>query len=282
MRRKFASAIILIAALMAFSVFASSTDRPLVMAHRGGLVEADENTMKAFNLAVDRGCDIIECDPKLTEDGHWIIMHDKTVDRTTVGTGKVNELTFDQFRSLRTTRGEPIPTLDEVLELGRKRNVIIFLDMHIPPPDIKAFFDIVDKHGMASRVIVNTWIKPFQRELKKIRPDIVTCFPWPKPSPRLKTVRKLGVDIVGTLPIIATKRMIRKSHKLGMKVVTMPINKEKKIRKFAQKGLDIIQTDDPRLTQKVFGLGGSSSSLRIPPFQKPPIYFSEGSILRFP
>ena len=256
---------ILISALTVLSTFAASNPRPLVMAHRGGLVEADENTMKAFNLAIDRGVDIIECDPKLTKDGHWIIMHDKTVYRTTNGTGKVSKLTFDQIRNLRTTRGEPIPTLEEVLELGKKRGVIVFLDMHIPPPDIKAFFEIVDNHGMTERVIVNTWIKPFQIELNRLRPDIVTCFPYPKPTPRLKTVKKLGVDIVGTLAMFATGRMIRKCHRMGMKVVTMPINNEWWIRKFAEKGLDIIQTDDPRLSQNVFGLSGNASSLRLYP-----------------
>ncbi len=238
---------------------------PLVMAHRGGLVEADENTMKAYNIAIDRGADIIECDPKLTSDGKWIIMHDETVDRTTIGTGKVSGLPFDYFRLIRTEGGEKIPTLREVLELGRRRGVTVFLDMHIPPPDIGDFMKIVDNHGMTDRVIVNTWIKPFQKELNRLRPDVTTCFPYPKPSPRLKTLKKMGVDIVGTLPVFATKCMIKRSHRLGMKVVTMPLNKKKKIIKYTNKGLDIVQTDNPRLTEEVFGKCAPQLSLRLLP-----------------
>lgn len=263
--RLFVIAPLVAAAAVAVSTPRKSPGRPLVMAHRGGLVEAEENTMKAYNIAIDRGADIIECDPKITSDGKWVIMHDETVGRTTIGTGKVSGLPFDYFRLIRTEGGEKIPTLEEVLDLGRRRGAIVFLDMHIPPPDIGDFMKIVDNHGMTDRVIVNTWVKPFQEELNRLRPDITTCFPYPKPVPRLKKLKEMGVDVVGTLPVFATKRMIRKAHRMGMKVVTMPLNKEKKIIKYTKKGLDIIQTDNPRLTEEVFGGCERETSLRLLP-----------------
>ncbi len=256
-------AVALVLAAIAVSAMETLTYRPLTMAHRGGFAETEENTMKAYENAIKRGIDILETDPKITKDGKWIIMHDDTIDRTTVGTGRTSDLTFEQYQKLRTKGGEPIPTLEQVLELGKKHGSIVFLDMHVPPPDIEAFFKIVDDHDMTDMVIVNTWVKSFQKKKKKVRPEIITCFPWPKPTPRLKTVKKLGTDIVGTITPLATKRMIRKSHKMGMAVVTMPINDEAKIREFIAKSLDIIQTDDPRLTEKVLGALGQASIRNI-------------------
>jgi len=255
-------AALLSAAVAAFALELAA-ERPLIMAHRGGFVETEENTLEAYKFAIEHGVDIIECDPKRTKDGKWIIMHDETLDRTTVRSGRYDELTMAEYRDLRTKGGSPIPTLEEVLDLGKKHGVIVFLDLHIPPPDIDAFFKIVDEHGMTEMVIVNTWIKPFQRELKKVRPDILTCFPYPKPAITVKMAKKLKVDIVGTLPVFATSRMIRKSHKNGMAVVTMPINKKSKMLKFAEKNLDILQTDDPRMTEEVFGSFGRASLSNI-------------------
>ena len=261
--------IISIALLIATIAAAANTallTGPLIMAHRGGLFEADENTLKAYNIAIDRGVDIIECDPKITKDAKWIIMHDLTVERTTNGVGKISDMTFDQIRNLRTKGGETIPTFDEVLDLGKNRNVMIFVDVHVPPPNLDAFLAIIDAHGMAGRIVINPWIKPFQIELKKKRPEIATCFPYPKPIPSLRKLKELGVDYVGTLPVFATKHMIRKCHKLGMKVVTMPINEKGKILKFAAKGLDIIQTDDPRITEKLFSAASPATSrLKLAP-----------------
>lgn len=267
------SAAIVLSVLAVFAATESSSVRPLLMAHRGGFAETEENTLKAYNNAIDRGIDIIECDPKLTKDGKWIIMHDETLDRTTTGVGKVADLTFEQIQNLRTKGGEPIPAFEQVLDLAKNREAIVFIDLHLPPPDIAAFFKIVDGYGLAERVIVNTWVEPFQREMRKLRPDIVTCFPYPKPAMTIKKVKKLEANIVGTLTMFASARMIEKSHKLGLSVVTMPINDTAKIKEFAARGLDIIQTDDPRLTESVFGGFGIAPKANLDRFRlKLPIH----------
>lgn len=92
-------------------------------AHRGDVSAAPENTIPAFVSAVKKGVPQIEFDVNLSKDGKLVVMHDATVDRTTDGTGKVTDLTFDELRALdagswfspdfKETR---IPTLRETLE----------------------------------------------------------------------------------------------------------------------------------------------------------------------
>src|SRR6266496_640164 len=108
-----------------------SLPRPIVFAHRGASAHAPENTIAAFELALAQNADAIELDVKLTADGHVVVIHDSTVDRTTGSRGRVKDLSLAQLRSLdagsffsEKYRGEKIPTLEEVLEAVGKRTII--------------------------------------------------------------------------------------------------------------------------------------------------------------
>src|SRR5699024_5241433 len=71
-----------------------------VLAHRGGRGLASEGTLTAFDHAVSLGADVLEFDTHLTKDGHLVVIHDNTVDRTTNGTGKINEMTLEEVQDL--------------------------------------------------------------------------------------------------------------------------------------------------------------------------------------
>lgn len=93
-----------------------------IFAHRGASGEYPENTLLAFEQAINQGCDGIELDLQLI-DNQLIVFHDRFVDRCTDGKGRVDSFSFSQLRKLNAGRGEKIPTLNEVLELiaGRCR-----------------------------------------------------------------------------------------------------------------------------------------------------------------
>lgn len=110
--------------------------RPPVMriAHRGasGLGLAPENTLSAIELALDIGVDLVEIDIHLTADGHPVVIHDRSVDRTTNGTGFVDTMTLSQVRQLDAGSwrdpkfaGEKIPTLEEVLDVCKRRALVL-------------------------------------------------------------------------------------------------------------------------------------------------------------
>ncbi len=108
---------------------------PTVFAHRGASVYAPENTLPAFQLAVEQGADAIELDAKLCADGHVVVFHDPTVDRTTDGSGRVDELSLADLKRLdadcspdRNYPGTQVPTLEEVFAaFGRK----IFINVEL-------------------------------------------------------------------------------------------------------------------------------------------------------
>src|SRR6478735_2983144 len=73
---------------------------PFVVAHRGASAERPEHTLAAYELALREGADGVECDVRLTRDGHLVCVHDRRVDRTSTGTGLVSELTLAELRRL--------------------------------------------------------------------------------------------------------------------------------------------------------------------------------------
>ncbi|MEB3033619.1 glycerophosphodiester phosphodiesterase [[Mycobacterium] nativiensis] len=73
---------------------------PFVVAHRGASADRPEHTLAAYDLALQEGADGVECDVRLTSDGHLVCVHDRTVDRTSTGAGVVSEMTLSQLQSL--------------------------------------------------------------------------------------------------------------------------------------------------------------------------------------
>jgi glycerophosphoryl diester phosphodiesterase len=102
--------------------------QPLVIAHRGASADAPENTIAAFELALEQGADGIEIDVHLSKDDHPIVIHDFTLERTTDGVGPIRNHTVSELKRLdgggwrgRLFRGQRIQTLEEVLERFRGR-----------------------------------------------------------------------------------------------------------------------------------------------------------------
>lgn len=91
---------------------------PRVVAHRGSSALRAEHTLAAYELALEEGADGLECDVRLTVDGHLVCIHDRTVDRTSDGTGAVSEMTMRELDGLDFARGSDYPEPAQVLELS--------------------------------------------------------------------------------------------------------------------------------------------------------------------
>ena len=135
----------------------------LYRSHRGGVYYTPENTMPAFQYALDAGYDYIETDPQLTKDGVVVLMHDGTINRTCRNadgspikeTVTVSEATYEELMQYdagiargEEFRGTRIPTLDELLSAAEGKNVIIALDKKIKTDDIDALIDVVLRHNV--------------------------------------------------------------------------------------------------------------------------------------
>ncbi|MEN2399796.1 glycerophosphodiester phosphodiesterase family protein [Flavobacterium sp. MC2016-06] len=96
----------------------------LKIGHRGAKGYEPENTLNAFQKALDLNADGIELDIHLSADGHLIVMHDETIDRMTNGKGFVNTLSLSELKSFLIADQYQIPTLNEVFDLVNKKCLI--------------------------------------------------------------------------------------------------------------------------------------------------------------
>src|SRR6202046_4902845 len=129
-----------------------------VISHRGEHLHHPENTMPAFQAAIDAGADYFELDVRTTSDGKFVIMHDNTLDRTTNGTGEVHKHTFDEIRALDagakfspSFAGTKVPTLDEAFDLA-KGKINVYVDTKYADP--QQLVDTIVKHDMQDHVVV--------------------------------------------------------------------------------------------------------------------------------
>lgn len=227
-------------------------DRPLLVAHRGGPQIADENTLKAYSLAAEYGMDYIECDPRFTKDGVLIISHDKSVDRVTKGKGNVEDMTLAEIKKLKTKNGESVPTFEEVVKLAKEKNLKIYIDSKLNDTSyFQKIIKILKDNGMEKNVVFGIWWDSVQKTMEKEHPEIATSLSYPAPFPTLKAVKKSGSEWVGMMVDTATEGRIAQSDKMGLKVITMPINDEETIREKIKFGLHVIQTDNPPLLKKI-------------------------------
>lgn len=143
------------------SAVAKEPTRPLVVAHRGLLKHAPENTLANFRACLELRLGF-EFDVERTKDGQLICMHDDTLDRTTNGTGKVADKTLAQIRQLDAGSwfdpqftGEKVPTIDEVLALVaeyRDREVLIAVDIKAAGVEME-LVQLAEKHDVLSRLL---------------------------------------------------------------------------------------------------------------------------------
>ena len=133
------------------------SDYVMIIAHRGDWRNAPENSLQAYQSCIDAGFDGIEIDVQMTKDSVIVMMHDKTIDRTTTGKGKVSDYTLAELKELylRSPIGvvtrQKIPTLDEVLEMA-KGKILIQVDKWQPVKE--KVIEVAKQHGCMNQIIL--------------------------------------------------------------------------------------------------------------------------------
>jgi glycerophosphoryl diester phosphodiesterase len=229
--------------------------RIAVIAHRGGRGIAPENTLSAIRRAIALKADYVELDIRATRDGHLVIMHDRTVDRTTNGAGAVKELTLAQIRELDAGgkgagvhTSEKVPTFEEALRLCRGK-VHIYVDHKEAPTD--QVFEMIKRFGMERQVIVYNGPEGL-KEWKRIAPGIPVMPSLPDEYRREGGVAEfeklLAAEVVDGNLVEWTKELVEQCHALGVKVYVDnlgPNDDPAGFRKAFEMGADGIQTDYP-------------------------------------
>lgn len=158
--------------------FLTPRHKPIIIAHRGASKAEPENTMAAFARAVELGADAIELDVQLSLDKKIVIMHDRTVNRTTNGKGKIKDLDSSKITQLDAGGGQSPPFLDEVLDMFRDKCLIVIETKNYSSPrnGIEAqVANLVKEKGMQDQVMFGSFLPWSGKKFRKIIPDAVCC-----------------------------------------------------------------------------------------------------------
>jgi glycerophosphoryl diester phosphodiesterase len=231
----------------------------LVIAHRGFSGQAPENTLAAFRKAIDAGSDAIEFDVRFSKDGHLVLIHDDTVDRTTEGKGKVSELTLEELKKLdagswkgTAFTGERIPTLKEALDLARGR---ILLDIEIKDGDqgSRSMVDLADltleavqKAGMEGQVLFSSFDRGAVERVRTRAPHIPVAYltdkPWSSP---LEASGGMPLRILDVRRSSVNPANVALARQGGIRVLVWTANTPEDMEKLVTLGVDGIITDHP-------------------------------------
>ena len=153
--------------LLSLAYLASGQVRIAAIAHRGEHLHHPENTLPAYQAAIDAGADFIEVDVRTTSDGKLVMMHDPTVDSMTNGKGAVKDMTLAQVRAL-DVRGSLVPTFDEVLALAQGKIGIYVDSKQVSAVDMIA---AVEKYDMQDKIVVYGGYQ-YLKDVAALRPKI--------------------------------------------------------------------------------------------------------------
>jgi glycerophosphoryl diester phosphodiesterase len=238
---------------------------PLVLAHRGASNHAPENTLAAFELALEQGAHGIELDAKLSADGEVVVIHDASVERTTDGNGKVSHLTLTALRRLDAGsffsdqfRGEKIPTLAEVFETVGKRAIInVELTNYSTPGDGLAdrVCELVQRFGLQGNVLFSSFLPSNLKRTRSLLPDtprgLLALGGWIG-----WWARSFGFnfgDYQALHPGLGdtTHRQVARVHRLKRRIYVWTVNSAEDMRRLIGWGVDGLITDDPKLAMDI-------------------------------
>jgi glycerophosphoryl diester phosphodiesterase len=228
---------------------------PWIIAHRGASGHAPENTLAAFERAVELGAQFIETDIHLTRDARFVAIHDKTLDRTTNGHGPVRDFTLAELKKLdagmwfdRQFMGQRIPTLEDVLSFARKHDVVFYLEikydsawgMH------HALVAALQGPEIAARTIVLSFDPSTLVALRKLDASIMMGLLAEdvKVDP-VKAALEVGARQVCPRADHVTREMVDEAHRSDVHVVTWTVNDQAPMRSAIDAGVDGIMTDLP-------------------------------------
>ncbi|TCJ03484.1 glycerophosphodiester phosphodiesterase [Cytobacillus praedii] len=231
------------------------------VAHRGAAGYAPENTIAGFDLAVEMKADYIEIDVQRSKDGEIIVIHDTTVDRTTDGTGKVGDLTFEQLRSLdagswkgEQFAGEPIPTFEEILDRYHGK-VGILIELKAPelyPGIEKQVAEALKERNLDKPQNEKIIIQSFNFESMKSMDQLLPKVPIGVLTSNLKDTTAEALQEFSTYADwfnpsygIVTEELVNQVHSLGMQIGSWTVRSQEAADFLFDMKVDAIITDYP-------------------------------------
>lgn len=217
-----------------------------LMGHRGARDKSPENTLRSFSHLIEAGIPAVEFDIHQSADGVWVVHHDDTLDRTTKGTGPLSNKTWDNDLSkIQTLEGDPLPRLEQVLEIFKKTSMELQIEIK-SPGDFKNLAAVL-KAGMdISKITVISFNHRWLYEFKKAAPDIrTTCLLFGLPMNPVEIVKSAQADGLSLSVNWIDRELVQTCHQAGLTVTAWNANDPETFQAMKGLGIDYLGTDKP-------------------------------------
>jgi glycerophosphoryl diester phosphodiesterase len=263
--------------------------RPRIAAHRGGAGLWPENSLLAFRGAIAAGADLVELDLHLAADGGLAVIHDRTLERTTTGSGRVAEHPMAALRALRlkaaggTLLDEGVPTLTEVLALVAPSATDLLIELKDPESEARyvrrggvvtprpvARYEGLEGRvlaalaaaGLTGRATVMAFTPDLLARVRGLAPGQATLLLVGRRDLRsaraaaresVEWARGVGAGAIGLDHVLLDAATVAAARAVGLAVGAWTVNAEADLRRLVDLGVDVITTDRPDVARRVLG-----------------------------
>lgn len=232
-------------------------------AHRGASGTFPENTLLAFEEAINIKASGIELDVHKTKDKKLVVIHDEDIERTFYGKGLVKDFTLEELKNFkcreelfRDNERCKIPTLEEVLDLIKETNLI--LNIEIKTDNIhyegieKDVIDLINRYSLNKRVILSSFNHKTIQICKEIDKDIATGMLYDKPIENvIEYAKNIKADAIHPDKRLVSKELIEEAHKSNIDVNIYTVNEIKDMKRLKEYNADGLFTDYPEILKGI-------------------------------
>jgi glycerophosphoryl diester phosphodiesterase len=227
-----------------------------VIGHRGAAGMATENSLAAIDAGIATGADFIEVDIHQTKDKELVIMHDRTLNRTTNKRGRIRDLTYDEINQA-VLKGEDdppqkVPLLREALNKIKSSNAILLIEIKFPDdyPDLQESLEhLIKETNTESNIMLFSFYPEVIKDMKKRLPHVKTgifCFGFEK----IKQWNDVDYICPFWMTLLYNPGIVQKIHSIGAKVFVWTVNSSYWMKYAINRNVDGIITNHPDLMQK--------------------------------
>jgi glycerophosphoryl diester phosphodiesterase len=245
--------------------------QPIIIAHRGAMGYAPENTISAFKIAIELGENALELDLRQTKDSIPVVLHDATVNKTTNGKGDIRIFNFNDLQKLdagswfdKKFSDETIPSLQEVIDVLNDSTILIIelKESNETYPGIEErVVTLVKENRIESRTILKSFDPNVLRRLRETEPNIPLCYVYALRIPWLGMIIDRGVTFESIYNIDAeylqphrfflSESFVKDAQSKGFKIISWGVNSTEAINESLDYAVDGIETDYPDLVLEI-------------------------------